>query len=148
MFRYRFECRNPQRALETVNNYMTKDFPVGKDIFGRELYKGGIHFTERDEEIKGFFIDHSENERIGTHGSPIKVRFRGHFTEKDGKVYFDVYIYPRIPEALFIFFATASLALEGSISGTVIGIIVFILFGKGYVDMMIKTYEILKGIFN
>lgn len=151
MFKYRFECRSPERSCETVNLYITRDFPDGKNIFGKPLYKAGIHFTECDEEVKGFFIDHSESEHDGIHrarGSPIRVCFCGHFTEEDGKTYFDVYIYPKIPEALFILGATASIALAGEMTGTVVAIVVLLLFGRGYYKMMVETYEILKGIFN
>lgn len=54
-------------------------------------------------EDKRFFLAESENE--SHRGSPIRVCFLGEFVEEENDLFFDVYIYPRIVEILFLIFA-------------------------------------------
>ena len=100
MFKYRFACSNKDNILFSINQIIANDSPCGKSIFGGDLYKSGIHFEICEEKIKGFFLAESENE--SHRGSPIRVCFSGEFVEEENNLFFDVCIYPRIVEILFL----------------------------------------------
>ena len=131
--------------LFRINQIMTNDFPCGKSIFGEDLYKSGIHFQECAEKIKGFYLAESENE--SHKGSPIRVCFFGEFVEEENDLFFDVYIYPRIIEIVFLIFAFIFLSFFGKVVGFLISVVVLCLFGKGYIDMIKDTYNRLNVIF-
>jgi len=145
MLKYRLKCKNKEDILFSVNQIIANDSPCGRSIFGGDLYRSGIHFEKCGEKIKGFFLAESENQ--SHRGSPIRVCFSGAFVKEEGEVFFEVYIYPRIIEALFLLFAFIFLSFYGKVSGAVISLVVLFIFGKGYIDMMKDTYNRLKGIF-
>ena len=146
MFKYRFACSNKDNILFSINQIIANDLPCGKSIFGGDLYKSGIHFEKCEEKIKGFFLAESENE--SHRGSPIRVCFLGEFVEEKNDLFFDVYIYPRIVEILFLIFAFIFLSFFGKVIGVIISVVVLCMFGKGYIDMMKDTYDRLNRIFN
>ena len=96
-------------------------------------------------EDKRFFLAESENE--SHRGSPIRVCFSGEFVEEENNLFFDVYIYPRIVEILFLIFAFIFLSFFGKVIGVIISVVVLCMFGKGYIDMMKDTYDRLNRIF-
>ncbi len=145
MFKYRFACTNKDDILTRINQIITNDSPCGKSIFGSNLYKSGIHFQQCDEYIKGFYLAESENE--SHKGSPIRVCFYGQFVEEENNLFFDVYIYPRIIEVLFLIFAFIFLSIFGKTTGFIISVVALCLFGKGYYVMMIAAYNRLNRIF-
>ena len=145
MFKYRFACSNKDIILFSINQIIANDSPCGKSIFGGDLYKSGIHFEVCEEKIKGFFLAESENE--SHRGSPIRVRFSGEFVEEENNLFFDVCIYPRIVEILFLIFAFLFLSFFGKVTGIIISVVVLCIFGKGYIDMMKDTYDRLNRIF-
>ena len=146
MFKYRFDCKNKDDILFAINQIIANDSPCGKSIFGGDLYKSGIHFETCEESIKGFFLAESENE--SHRGSPIRVCFSGEFVEEENDLFFDVYIYPRIVEILFLIFAFIFLSFFGKVTGVIISVVVLCIFGKGYYDMMKVTYNRLNRIFS
>ena len=145
MFKYRFACSNKDNILFSINQIIANDLPSGKSIFGGDLYKSGIHFQERGDKIKGFYLAESENE--SHRGSPIRVCFSGELVEEDNDLFFDVYIYPCVFEVLFLIFAFIFLSFLGKATGFIISLVVLCLFGKGYIDMMKDTYNKLNKIF-
>ena len=96
-------------------------------------------------QIKGFFLSEPENE--SHRGSPIRVCFSGEFVEEENNLFFDVCIYPRIVEILFLIFAFLFLSFFGKVTGVIISVVVLCIFGKGYIDMMKDTYDRLNRIF-
>ncbi len=145
MFKYRFACTSKDDILFRINKIITNDSPCGKSIFGSNLYKSGIHFQQCDEHIKGYYLEGSENE--SHKGSPIRVCFSGAFVEEKNDLFFDVYIYPRIIEVLFLIFAFIFLSFFAKVTGFIISVVVLCLFGKGYYDTMINAYKRLNRIF-
>ena len=103
MFKYRFSCTNENDILFHINQIITNDLSCGKTWWGSDLYKSGIHFQECSDRINGFYLAESENESYN--GSPIRVCFSGKFVEEENTLFFDVYIYPRIIEILFLIFS-------------------------------------------
>jgi hypothetical protein len=143
MFKYRFVCTSKSDILFYITQIRTNDLPCGKSIFGGNLYKSGIHFKKIEEKITGFYLAESENE--SRKGSPIRVCFSGTFVEEENQLFFDVYIYPHIIEMLFLIFALIFLSCK--VTGFIISIVISLLFGKGYIDMMKETYNELRCIF-
>ena len=80
MFKFQFECSDEHCVRTDFENMMLQDTPCGKGLFGKDLLRRGIHFTECENSIKGFYINELENE--GTRGSPLRVSFRGRFVKK------------------------------------------------------------------
>ena len=145
MFKHRFACTNKDNILFSINQIIANDSPCGESIFGGDLYDSGIHFTNCDEKIKGFFLSESENE--SHRGSPIRICFSGEFIEEENELFFDVYIYPRIIEIVFLIFTFIFLSFFGKVIGFLISVAVLCVFGKGYIDMMKDTYNRLNKIF-
>ena len=145
MFKHRFSCTDKSNILFQINQSIENDLPCGKSIFGGVLYKSGIHFQECGDKIKGFYLAESENE--SHRGSPIRVCFSGEFVEEENNLFFDVYIYPRIIEVLFLIYAFIFLSFFGKVTGFITSLVVLCLFGKGYIDMMKDTYNRLNRIF-
>ena len=145
MFKHRFACTNKDDILFRINQIIENDSPCGKSIFGGNLYKSGIHFEKCENVIKGFYLTDFENE--SHRGSPIRVCFSGEFVEEESNLFFDVYIYPRIIEVLFLIVAFIFLSFFGKVTGFIISLVVLCLFGKGYIDMMKDTYNRLNRIF-
>lgn len=146
MFVYRINCSNKDRAFDKINKIIENDVPCGKSLFGTDLYKSGIHFQNRNEGIKGFYLDESENE--SSKGSPLRVEFSGSIKKENDGYILTVYIYPRIQEALFLIFAFVFLSISGKAIGAILSILLLLFFGKGYHDMISKAYNNLKIIFS
>ena len=144
MLKNRFVCSNKEMIINKIEEMMIRDYPT-KSIWGINLYRSGIHFQECSETIKGFYLDEGEDETI--HGSPIRVCFSGEFIEDAGNLFFDVYIYPNIFEAMFLIVAFVFACVYGGIAGLIIASFVLFFFAKGYYDMMNDTFNILNRIF-
>ena len=110
MFRYRFECSD-ENTVRSVLATMQSDSIPG--LFGSRLYDSGIHFTAFGKKIKGFYTRESEfDETSGRNrSSPIRVSFSGCFVNKKGKCYFELSIYPRLIEILFLLVGYALIAV-------------------------------------
>lgn len=110
MFRYRFECSD-ENTVRSVLATMQSDSIPG--LFGGRLYHSGIHFTAFGKKIKGFYTSESEfDETSGRNrSSPIRVCFSGRFVNKKGKCYFELSIYPRLIEILFLLVGYALIAV-------------------------------------
>ena len=145
MFKYRFTCTNKNDILFHLNQIITNDLPCGKTFWGDDLYKSGIHFHKCGDRIKGFYLAEPENE--AHRGLPIRVCFSGEFVKKENDLFFDVYIYPRIIEILFLIVAFISLSFFGKVVGFIISLVVLCMFCKGYIVMMKDTYNKLNRIF-
>ena len=144
MFKYQFECSDEDRIRADFENIMLQDAPCGKGIFGNYLLRRGIHFTECGNSINGFYIDESENE--GTRGSPLRVSFRGRFVKKGDKTFFEVYIYPRLFELVFILIAYVSISVEAELIGFLLATVIFIVFMVGYIKGIKETAEFFKRL--
>ncbi len=62
--------------------------------------------------------------------------FFGKFTEEDETQFFDVYIYPRIGEIIFLIGAFFGALLYGNAITSVFATVVVCIFGKCYYDMI------------
>lgn len=144
MFKFQFECSDEDRVRADFNNMILRDTPCGKSIFGNDLLRRGIHFTECENSIKGFYIDESENK--GTRGSPLRVSFRGRFVKKANKTFFEVYIYPRFFELIFILIAYVSISVAAELIGFLLATVIFIVFMAGYIKGIKETAEIFKRL--
>ena len=113
---------------------MCYDAPCNKTIFGFDLYSSGIHFREADKVVRGFYLAEMEDNHY--RGNPIRVYFFGKFTEEDETQFFDVYIYPRIGEIVFLIGAFFGALMYGNAITSVFATVVVCIFGKGYYDMI------------
>ena len=102
VFKYRFPCLCEEETRALFENRMLNDAPCGKGLFGTDLWRQGLHFTECGERIKGFYLP--EHECNSTRGSPIRTTFFGKFVKDGDNTFFEVYIYPRVIEIIFIIF--------------------------------------------
>lgn len=134
MFKYRFTCSNKDIVLYKMQQRMCYDAPCNKTIFGFDLYSSGIQFREADKVVRGFYLAETEDNHY--RGTPIRVYFFGKFTEEDETQFFDVYIYPRIGEIVFLIGAFFGALLYGNAITSVFATVVVCIFGKGYYDMI------------
>ena len=130
MFKYRFPCSNEQDTRDFFYNMMCRDTPIGKGLFGHDLLRRGIHFTDIGEEIKGFYMSESEGE--SSRGDPLRVSFSGSFVREGNDLFFEVLIYPRIAELLFIAGGYVAISVAGGLVGLLISTVIFALFMVGY----------------
>ena len=144
MFKYRFVCSDKDFIVDKIEAMMMRDRPV-KSIWGIDLYRSGIHFQRCDEIIKGFYLEEGEEE--SHHGAPIRVYFFGKFVEDAGNLFFDVFIYPSIFQAIFLIFMLFLAIAFDNIFGLIVTLLVESVFIKGYCDMMRDAYQILAVIF-
>lgn len=145
LFRYRFICTDKENIIYKTEQMKNSDSPYSKTLFGRDLYKSGIHFQECGNRIKGFYIAEGENEN--DRGLPIRVCFTGRFTEEKDPC-FDVYIFPNIFELLLLVSVFISLSVAGKAAGLMMGIFALSFFLKSYYSMMNDTYNLLEEIFS
>lgn len=145
MFKYRFNCTDKEAILCKIKQLSANNSTYIKSIFGIRLYESGIHIKSCEDKIEGFFLQESEEE--SHKGSPIRVCFTGKFTEINGDLFFEAYLYPRIIEVLFLLFAAVFLSVTGKTAGLVISIILLSFFAKGYYDMIKSLYDELCKIF-
>ncbi len=145
MFKYRFKCTDKEVILCKIKQISAKNSTYIKSIFGMRLYESGIHIKRCEDKIEGFFLQESEEE---THkGSPVRVCFTGKFTEVNGDLFFEVYIYPKMTELLILLLAAVFISVTGKTAGLVISIILLSFFAKGYYDMIKSLYDELCKIF-
>ena len=64
-----------------------------------------------------------------------------------GNLFFDVYIYPRVIEVLFLLFAFVFLLYAGKLVGMITAVIFMTVFAKGYYDLLKAAYHSLDEIF-
>lgn len=137
MFKFRFECSDEARVRANFEHLMLQDIPCGKGILGDDLLRRGVHLIECGEQIKGFYIDRSEDECAK--GSPLRVSFHGKFAMKANQTVFEVYIYPQLLEFLLILVAYILISIAASLSGFLFSTVVFILFMVGYYKSIKET---------
>ena len=106
------------------------------------MLRSGIHFKECGEKIKGFYISESESE--GTRGSPLRVSFVGRFIKKGDKQIFEVLIYPRMVEFLFILIAYISISIAAELIGFVVSTVIFAVFMIGYFKGIKETADFFR----
>lgn len=142
MFRYRYRVLNKESFLDRIEYMKSRDMPVGKTFFGRDLYDAGMHFTECGDTVKGFYLESRDGEIIaGRVTRTIRARFRGKFTEKDGNNYFDVFIYPEIFGAALLLAVFFGFCYSGKIDAIIIASVFLLIFGKGFCDLMIGARQ-------
>lgn len=113
---------------------MCYDAPCNKTIFGFDLYSSGIHFREADKVVRGFYLASTEDNYDKS--DPLRVCFFGKFTEENETQFFDVYIYPKISQIIFLIGAFFGALLYGNAITSVFATVVVCIFGKGYYDMI------------
>lgn len=145
LFKYKFVCKNKENILYRIEQIKNNELPCGKTLWGSALYKEGIHFQEVGDKIKGFFLNETENK--SHRGSPLRICFQGEFKEEAGILYFNVVVYPRIFEAIFLLFTFCCFASVENVIGTIIGIAFMSIFLKEYYDLIKNTYQALNKIF-
>ncbi len=143
MFKCSFKCYNEGLVREEINNMMMRDLPIGKSIFGREYFRRGIHFTECGEKVKGYYIASDEG---GRRGSVSRVVFNGKFVQTDEGTLFDVYIYPKILEVVFLLFCTIAMISSLEPIAIIMSSFVFVMFIRGYIRDIKETSEYLNGL--
>lgn len=98
MFKYSFRCDNESFVRSEITNMMMNDLPIGKSLFGKEFFRQGIHFTECGEKVKGYYLSSDETDRRGV----TRIIFNGKFVRNEEGTFFNVYIYPKIFEIMFL----------------------------------------------
>lgn len=144
LFKYRIECYNEDKCRERIQQRIARPTINGKTLWRFNLYRRGLHFTECDKIIKGFYKDEDDDET--KRGTPIRVYFRGKFVHEDDRLFFDVYIYPQIIGYLSLVFSFILTVMENIWLGTVIATLFLCIFSKGYADNMDKAYEQLQRV--
>ena len=142
MLKFQFECSDEKRVRADFENMMLRDAPCGKGIWGNDLLRSGIHFKECGENIKGFYISESESE--GTRGSPLRVSFVGRFIKKGDKRIFEILIYPRMVEFLFILIAYISISIATELIGFVVSTVIFAVFIIDYFKGIKETADFFR----
>ena len=137
VIRHRFSCSNEKIVRDTFENMMLRDLPKGKGIFGQNLYGQGIHLEECGKRIKGFYVHCSEVE--SARSSPARVSFRGRFVKKKDKTVFEVYVYPRLIEIVFLLFVYVSVSIVADFVGFLLFTVVFVMATVGYARDMKET---------
>jgi len=146
VFKYQFACSDEWEIRSNIEQMILNDLPCGKSFFGGDLYRRGIHFQRCDEVIQGFYLATSENE--AHRGSPSRIRFRGRFVrDKDDCLFFEVYIYPRILEVLFLVFAFLSFSYNDKVMGSAVSAFVLPFIIYGYYKSIKDTCDVFKRIF-
>lgn len=143
MFKHHFLCYDESLARAKIEHIMSNDSPYGS-FLGSKLYKSGIHFTSCNETIKGFYLDENEG---SARGASIRICFEGQFVTKDGEHFFDVLIYPKIIEIVFLILAAVFMIYFGKMIGLIMGVVVLTVFTKGYHDLICETKDVLSNIF-
>ncbi len=147
MFKYRFTCSNKDAVLYKMQQRMRYDAPCSKTIFGFDLYDRGIHFRQADKVVRGFYLARAEENYANT-GDPLRVCFFGKFTEENETQFFDVYIYPKISQIIFLIGAFFGELIYGNAITSVFATVIVCIFGKGYYDMIGQCREIFGEIIN
>ncbi len=142
MFKYSFRCDNEACAREEITNMMMNDLPIGKSLLGKEWFRQGIHFTECGEKIKGFYLSSDECDRRGV----TRIMFSGKFIETAEGTFFNVYIYPKITELIFLLIITGSFLSTFEPLFIIVSCFMFIMFVRGYIRNINETASYLNAI--
>ncbi len=142
MLKFQFECSDDKCVRADFENMMLRDTPCGKGIWCNDLLRSGIHFKECGEKIKGFYITESENE--GTRGASLRVSFEGRFIKKGDKQIFEVFIYPRMVEFLFVLVAYVSISAVAELIVFLLSTVVFVVFMLGYFKGIKETADFFR----
>lgn len=130
MFKFRFACSNEEQVRAMFENMKLQDSSHARSTFGFRLWRRGLHITECGESVKGFYVP--EHDWSGSRGSPIRASFRGRFVKKGNDTFFEVCIYPRIPEIAFLIMVYASSMSIAEPIGACFLTFIFLLFCCGY----------------
>ena len=142
MFKYSFRCDNEACAREEITNMMMNDLPVGVSPFGKEFFRKGIHFTECGEKVKGYYLSSDEGDRRGV----TRIMFSGKFIETAEGTFFNVYIYPKITELIFLLIVTVSFISTFEPLFIIVSSFMFIMFVRGYIRNINETSSYLNAI--
>ena len=142
MFKYSFRCDNEACVRSEITNMMMNDLPIGKSLLGKEWFRQGIHFTECGEKIKGFYLSSDECDRRGV----TRIMFSGKFVETAEGTFFNVYIYPKITELIFLLIITGSFLSTFEPIFIIVSSFMFIMFVRGYIRDINETASYLNAI--
>lgn len=142
MFKYSFRCDSEACARSEITNMMMNDLPIGKSLLGKEWFRKGIHFTECGEKIKGFYLSSDECDRRGV----TRIMFSGKFIETAEGTFFNVYIYPKITELIFLLIITGSFLSTFEPLFIIVSCFMFIMFVRGYIRDINETASYLNAI--
>lgn len=145
-FKYTFLCANTAEARSTFADMAEGDYPYDTWFFGLvKLWRKGLHFRSTGERYKGFFVP--EHEVGSTRGAPIRASFNGRFVKKGENTFFEVYIYPRPIELLFLLSVLISAISCLDPLTTVIATVFFIVFSYCYYQNITEAAEEFERIF-
>lgn len=145
IFKYIFACSNEEQVKAMFNNMKLQDSSHARSIFGFRLWRRGLHITECGEFVKGFYVP--EHDWNSSRGSPIRASFRGRFVKKRDDTFFEVYIYPRIPEIAFIILTyIASMSVAEPIGACFLTFL-FLFFCYGYYTNIKEAADAFRCIF-
>ena len=144
MFKYRFPCGNESEIRSEIMSIMMNDLPLDRTWLGKELHRQGLHFTECDKRVKGYYLSGDEDKH--RRGSPIRTCFSGKFVSDGINTYFDVIIYPKLFEFLFIVMVTAMMISTLEPIAVIMASFVFIMFLRGYVIGINETKALLGSM--
>ena len=142
MFKYSFRCDNEACAREEITNMMMNDLPVGVSPFGKEFFRKGIHFTECGEKVKGYYLSSDEGDRRGV----TRIMFSGKFIETAEGTFFNVYIYPKIIELVFLAIGFGAFISTLEPLFMTVSIFMLIMFVRGYIRDINETASYLNAI--
>ena len=142
MFKYSFKCDSELMARAEITNMMMNDLPIGKSPFGKEFFRKGIHFTECDEKVKGYYLSSDECDRRGVN----RIMFSGKFVETECGTFFNVYIYPKIIEVLLLLVVTGSFISTLEPPLVIVSSFMFIMFIISYARNIKETASYLNAI--
>ena len=142
MFKYSFRCDSEACARSEITNMMMNDLPIGKSLLGKEWFRKGIHFTECGEKIKGFYLSSDECDRRGV----TRIMFSGKFIETAEGTFFNVYIYPKITELIFLLIITGSFLSTFEPLFIIVSCFMFIMFVRGYIRDINETASYINAI--
>ena len=142
MFKYSFRCDSEACARSEITNMMMNDLPIGKSLLGKEWFRKGIHFTECGEKIKGFYLSSDECDRRGV----TRIMFSGKSIETAEGTFFNVYIYPKITELIFLLIITGSFLSTFEPLFIIVSCFMFIMFVRGYIRDINETASYINAI--
>ena len=145
-FKYTFLCANTAEARSTFADMAEGDYPYDTWFFGLvKLWRKGLHFRSAGERYEGFYVP--EHETGNTRGAPIRVSFSGRFVEEGEKSFFEVSIFPRLGEVLFILALLASVIASLEPISTTFAAVFFIVFAYCYCQNITEAAEEFERIF-
>lgn len=142
MFKYSFRCDNETYVRSQITNMMMNDLPIGKSLFGKEFFRQGIHFTECGDKVKGYYLSKDEGGRRGS----TRIMFSGKFEKTEDGTFFNVYIYPKIMEIIFLVVGLGAFMSTLDPLCVIMSSFMFIAFGYGYIRDIKETESYLNAI--